>query len=86
MASAQRLDWDAVEAQLLDVVFYAHDPQKVRNARDLPSEGLLDSLSVVAIMEVLADAFPAGSIESLDSLKPSDFQNMTSIRALYQRL
>lgn len=80
------LSWDDVEAQLFEAVFYAHDPAKVRRAVSLPDEGMLDSLSVVAILDILAEAKPDASEDDLDDLSPRDFRNLDAIRTLYQRL
>ncbi|MBK7720955.1 MAG: hypothetical protein IPI32_01665 [Austwickia sp.] len=76
--------WDEVETELVENVFYAHDEAKVRESVDLAKEGMLDSLSIVAILEVLADA--SGEEEALDTAQASDFRNLGLIRALYERL
>ncbi len=76
--------WPEVEADLVENVFYAHDEAKVRASKDLAKEGMLDSLSIVAILEVLAEA--SGEEEALDSAEAKDFRNLEVIRGLYERL
>lgn len=76
--------WPEVEADLVENVFYAHDEGKVRASADLATEGMLDSLSIVAILEVLADS--SGDDGALDAAQASDFGNRRLIRALYARL
>lgn len=76
--------WPDVEADLVDNVFYAYDEQKVRRSVDLAKEGMLDSLSIVAVLEILAEA--SGEDEALDSAEAADFQNLAVIKALYDRL
>lgn len=78
--------WEDVETQLLEDVFYAHDPATVRASTNLTKDALVDSLSVVAILDVLADAAPGSDVDSLESLTPNDFRNLASIRELYERL
>lgn len=75
--------WDDVEAELLETVFYAHDPSDVRAADDLARKGMLDSLSIVAILEVLIDA--TGNEDDLENADATDFRNLAQIRALYER-
>lgn len=74
--------WPEVETDLVEHVFYAHEPQKVRAADDLAKEGMLDSLSIVAILEVLIDA--TGDEEALDDAEAGDFRNLETIRTLYE--
>ncbi|MCA0438462.1 MAG: hypothetical protein M9891_16110 [Austwickia sp.] len=76
--------WDEVQAELLDVVFYAHDPSAVLASADLAKAGMLDSLSVVAIIEVLAEA--TGADSALDAATVEDFASMVHIHDLYERL
>lgn len=76
--------WDQVQDELMDVVFYAHDAAKVLGSQDLARDGMLDSLSVVAIIEVLAEATDAD--EALDRADVADFGSMSRIRDLYERL
>ncbi len=76
--------WPEVETDLVDNVFYAYDEKKVRGSADLAKEGMLDSLSIVAVLEILAEA--SGEDEALDSAKAADFQNLAVIKALYDRL
>lgn len=76
--------WPQVEADLVENVFYAHDEAKVRASGDLAKEGMLDSLSIVAILEVLADA--GAEEEALDSAEAGDFRNLGLIQALYERV
>lgn len=76
--------WPEVEGQLLDQVFYAWPPQKVRESEDLARDGLVDSLSVVAVLEVLIEAL--GHEEALSVSTADDFRNLAAIRALYERL
>lgn len=75
--------WDEVEQELLDNVFYAHDAEMVRGADDLAKAGVLDSLSIVAILETLIDA--SGDEEAFDAAEASDFRNLGTIRSLYER-
>lgn len=76
--------WPEVEADLVENVFYAHDEAKVRGSKDLAKDGMLDSLSIVAILEVLAEA--SGEEEALDSAEAKDFRNLQVIHGLYDRL
>lgn len=76
--------WAEVETELMENVFYAHDPVEVGAADDLARTGMLDSLSIVAILEVLIDA--TGDEEALESADASDFRNLAQIRALYGRV
>lgn len=76
--------WAEVKNELMENVFYAHDPDEVGAADDLARKGMLDSLSIVAILEVLIDA--TGDEESLESAEASDFRNLAQIRALYERV
>lgn len=76
--------WSDVEAELFDSVFYAHDAADVRAADDLATAGMLDSLSIVAILEVLIDA--SGEEEALENADAADFRNLAQIRALYERV
>lgn len=78
--------WEELEGQLLELVFYAHDPEKVRNSMNLADDGMLDSLSVVAILDVLAEAHPEADLDSLENLGPADFRNLSAIRTLHERL
>ena len=75
--------WDDVEHDLLENVFYAHDAETVRNADDLATAGVLDSLSIVAILETLIEA--SGNEEAFDTAEAADFRNLATIRALYER-
>lgn len=77
--------WSEVEADLMENVFYAHDEAQVRSATDLAKAGLLDSLSIVAILEILAEASGVED-EALDSAEATDFRNLDVIRSLYERL
>lgn len=81
---AQKKAWDDVEAELLEAVFYAHDPARVRASTDLARDRMLDSLSIVAIIEVLAEASDAD--EALDAAGAEDFRSLATIRELYARL
>lgn len=64
--------WSEVEVDLVEDVFYAHNEAKVRGSTDLAKDGMLDSLSIVSILEVLAEA--------------KDFRNLQVIHGLYDRL
>ncbi|WP_040160008.1 hypothetical protein [Mobilicoccus massiliensis] len=75
--------WSEVESDLLDNVFYVHDAEKVRASEDLAKEGMLDSLSIVAILETLIDA--TDDEEAFESAEAGDFRNLATIRALYER-
>ena len=77
-------DWTAVEAELLDNVFYAFEADAIRASNDLPRDGMLDSLSIVAILEVLIEA--TGQEEAFDDAQAADFANLTAIRKLYDRI
>ena len=76
--------WSEVETELLDNVFYAHDPQEVRAAGDLTHKGMLDSLSIVAILETLVEA--GGDEDKLEEAQATDFRNLAVIRDLYDRV
>ena len=76
--------WTEVEVDLVENVFYAHDEARVRKSADLAKEGMLDSLSIVAILEILAEA--GGDEDALDSAQATDFRNFSRIQALYDRL
>ncbi|MDO5711805.1 MAG: hypothetical protein Q4P32_08730 [Micrococcales bacterium] len=76
--------WAEVENELMENVFYAHEAADVRAAEDLARQGMLDSLSIVAILEVLIDA--TGDEEALESADASDFRNLAQVRALYERV
>jgi len=75
--------WDDVEQDLLDNVFYVHDAEGVRASDDLAKDGMLDSLSIVAILETLIDA--SGDEEAFESAEAADFRNLGTIRALYEK-
>lgn len=77
-------DWNTVEIELLDNVFYAFDAEKVRASDDLPRDGMLDSLSIVAILESLIEA--TGQEEAFDDAQATDFRNLGAIRELYERI
>ncbi len=77
-------DWTTVEADLLDNVFYAFDAAQVRASDDLPKDGMLDSLSIVAILEALIEA--TGQEEAFDDAQADDFRNLAAIRELYERI
>lgn len=76
--------WNEVEADLMDNVFYAHDEAKVRSSKNLADDSLLDSLSIVVILETFADAgIPE---EELEEAQATDFRNLEVMRSLYERL
>lgn len=77
-------DWSTVEADLLDNVFYAFEADAVRASDDLPRDGMLDSLSIVAILEALIEA--TGQEEAFDDAQADDFRNLSAIRELYERI
>lgn len=76
--------WSEVEHDLMDNVFYAHDEQAVRASANLAEDSLLDSLSIVVILETFADA--GVSEDALEGAQAEDFRNLTSMKALYDRL
>ncbi len=82
--AVMKLDWDAVEKELIEDVFYAHDDVKVRASKDLAADGMIDSLSVVAILEILIEA--SGAEDELEDAQAGDFRNLAAIRALYERV
>lgn len=75
--------WSQVESDLLENVFYAHDSAAVSKADDLAAEGMLDSLSIVAILETLIDA--AGDEDAFETAEASNFRNLKTIQALYEQ-
>lgn len=77
-------DWSTVEKDLLENVFYAFDAQAVRDCDDLTRDGMLDSLSVVAILEALIEA--TGEEEAFDDAQADDFRNLAAIHELYERV
>lgn len=76
--------WPAVEATLLDQVFYAWPSNEVRAAVDLADAGMVDSLSVIAILEVLVEA--TGNEAALGEATADDFRSLPTIHALFDRL
>lgn len=82
-ATAKR-PWGDIETDLLESVFYAHDPKVVLATDDLAKKGMLDSLSIVAILEILAEG--SGNDEALNDAQAADFRNLALIRTLYERL
>lgn len=76
-------DWSSVKDNILENVFYAHGSSAVTGSNDLAADGLLDSLSIVAILEVLADS--GADEDSLDEAQAADFTNLHTIQALYAR-
>lgn len=84
MLKAGKKTWDQVQDELLDAVFYAHDPARVLASDDFAADSMLDSLSVVAMIEVLAEA--GGAEEMLDEAGVEDLRSMARVRALYERL
>ncbi|SNV25142.1 Uncharacterised protein [Dermatophilus congolensis] len=68
----------------MDNVFYAHDEQAVRDSSDLAEDGLLDSLSIVVILETFADA--GVDEEALEQAQATDFRNLEVMKAAYERL
>ena len=76
--------WNEVEADLMDNVFYAHDEAKVKASSNLADDALLDSLSIVVILETFADA--GVPEEDLEEAQATDFRNLEVMQALYERL
>lgn len=76
--------WSEVEQELLERVFYAHDGGDVRDAENLAQDGMLDSLSIVAILETLVEM--TGNEDVLTQANASDFRSLASIRAFYENL
>lgn len=76
--------WDSVKARLLDEAFYGHDAAILTAEQDLPRSGLLDSLAMVVVVEILADMSENESV--LMEARQSDLRSFESIRALYDRL
>ncbi len=76
--------WTRVEAQLLDQVFYAFDPDEVRAESDLAAAGFLDSLSIVAVLEVIIQE--SGNEGAMGEAVADDFRNLGSIKSLCARL
>lgn len=76
--------WSEVEADLMDNVFYAHDEAAVRKSTDLAEDGLLDSLSIVVILETFADA--GVEEDALETAQAPDFRNLEVMKTLYERL
>lgn len=76
--------WSEVEADLMDNVFYAHDEAKVKASDNLAEDSLLDSLSIVVILETFADS--GVSEEALEEAQATDFRNLQVMQALYERL
>lgn len=79
-----KASWNDVEKELLERVFYAHDDASVRDADDLAKEGMLDSLSIVAVLEIMVES--SGDEDALTKATATDFRNLSSIRAFYQNL
>lgn len=79
-----RPSWDVIEKQILDNVFYAFDAAEVRRSKDLPGDHMLDSLSIVAIVETLIEA--TGDEEAFDVAQAADFRNLDAMRDLYERV
>ncbi len=75
--------WSEVETDLLENVFYAHDPAVVLASTDLARDDMLDSLTIVAILETLAEA--VGDESAFDEADVTDFRNIARIRALYEK-
>lgn len=76
--------WTQIEQRLLDQVFYAWPAEEVRTAPDLAAAGFIDSLSVVAVLEVLIDA--TGNEDALTLGTAEDFSSLARIKALHARL
>lgn len=76
--------WSEVEEDLMDNVFYAHDEAKVKASSNLAEDSLLDSLSIVVILETFADA--GVEEEALEDAQATDFRNLQVMQALYERL
>ncbi len=76
--------WDVIEKQILDNVFYAFDADAVRRSTDLPADRMLDSLSIVAILETLIEA--TDDEDAFDVAQAADFRNLACIRELYERV
>lgn len=76
--------WSDVENELLERVFYAHDGAVVRDSENLAHDGMLDSLSIVAILEILVEM--TGNEDAMMRAGSSDFRNLSSIHAFYQSL
>lgn len=83
MLKSDRRSWSDVEKELLETVFYAYEPGQVLHVKDLAAAGMLDSLSVVAIIEILAES--GESDEALDAAVAEDFRSFARIRQLYER-
>lgn len=76
--------WTEVEETLLEQVFYAFDPADVRAATNLPQKGMLDSLSIVAILETLVEL--TGNEDALTQAQATDFRNLGTIQAFYAKI
>jgi hypothetical protein len=76
--------WAHVERRLLDQVFHQWSEQDVRDSADLARAGMIDSLSVVAALEVLVEATDDDGV--LTEATPADFATLGTIRSLYTRV
>lgn len=79
-----KANWNDVENELLERVFYAHDGAAVRGSENLAQDGMLDSLSIVAILEILVEM--TGEEDAMMRAGSSDFRNLAAIHAFYQSL
>ncbi|HQR78629.1 MAG TPA: hypothetical protein PLT68_00255 [Actinomycetota bacterium] len=76
--------WSDVEDELLERVFYAHEDTVVRDSENLAQAGMLDSLSIVAILDILVEM--TGNEDAMMRAGSSDFRSLASIHAFYQSL
>jgi hypothetical protein len=77
-------EWEQIEQRLLDQVFHRHDPARVRASHDLPGDGMIDSLSVIAALEVLVESTDDEGF--LSQSQPADFTSLERIEALVSRV
>ena len=76
--------WPETEARLLEQVFHQHAPDQARASDDLVADRMIDSLSVVAALEVLVEC--TDNDAALEVATPSDFTSLARIASLHAQL
>lgn len=76
--------WAEVQRRIVDDAFFGHDEARIAGEQDLLRSGLLDSLAMVLIVEILAEM--SGNESVVMDARQADFQSLESIHRLYEGL
>jgi len=75
--------WETVENEIITGVFAEYGKELVSGSDDFEKDGLLDSLTIVAILAVLDEANP--DADYLEFATAEDFRSLGAIHALYEK-